>query len=134
MAFSFHPARALRSCILITWLIAAAAGATESRNLAPGFTALAKGTPLLVMQPDIELFSISGGGVVEPKADWTEQAHKHIHDALNRKTAALGLQTKNGKLDWSFVDAVLYDFRSIDPQINVADNENLIKGERYASN
>lgn len=95
MAFSFHTARALRSCILITWLIAAAAGAAESRNLAPGFTVLAKGTPLLVMQPDIELFSISGGGVVEPKADWTEQAHKHIHDALNRKTAALGLQRRD---------------------------------------
>lgn len=94
MAISFSTARALRFCILLTWAVAAAAGAAESRHLAPGFTALAKGASLLVMQPDVELFSISGGGVVEPKADWTEQAHKYIHDALDRKTAALGLRTR----------------------------------------
>jgi hypothetical protein len=95
MAFSFRTTHALRFCILITWMLASAAGAAESRNLAPGFAALAKGTSLLVMQPDVELFSISGGGVVEPKADWTEQAHKYIHDALDKKTAALGLQTRS---------------------------------------
>lgn len=94
MMLSFRMVRALRFCVLLTWTVVAAAGATESRNLAPGFTALTKGASLLVMQPDVELFSISGGGVVEPKADWTEQAHKHIHDALDRKTAALGLQTR----------------------------------------
>lgn len=64
-----------------------------SRNLAPGFTALPKGGIVLLMPPDVELFSISGGGVAEPRADWTEAANKHIRDALNGKSANLGLKT-----------------------------------------
>jgi hypothetical protein len=54
----------------------------QSRNLAPGFTTLPKGAKILIVQPDIELFLISGGGVLEPKADWTEAAHAHVHKAL----------------------------------------------------
>ncbi|MDK9726028.1 MAG: hypothetical protein OEL88_14250 [Sterolibacteriaceae bacterium MAG5] len=79
--------------ILAALAFAVPLSAAESRNLAPGFTALPKGASLLVMQPDIELFSISAGGVTEPKADWTEQAGTHIHDALRKKSAALGLKT-----------------------------------------
>lgn len=71
MGFSFHTARTLRFCILLTWALAA---------------------------------------------------------------AALGLKINNGKFNWSLVDSELYDFRPIDPQIDVADNGNLIKGGRYASN
>ena len=88
----------LRFWVLLAWaaaLLPATSSAADSRNLAPGFSMLANGVSLLVMQPDIELFSISGGGVVEPKADWTEQAHRHIHTALSRKTATLGLQTRS---------------------------------------
>lgn len=66
----------------------------ESRNLAPGFVRLPGGATLLVMPPDVELFSLSAGGVAEPKADWTEAANKHIHDALDKKSGVLGLKTK----------------------------------------
>lgn len=87
-------AQPLRHLLILAALaFAAPLSAAESRNLAPGFTALPKGASLLVMQPDIELFSISAGGVTEPKADWTEQAGTHIHDALRKKSAALGLKT-----------------------------------------
>ncbi len=81
--------------LVILWALvfAPSLSAAESRHLAPGFTALPKGASLLVMQPDIELFSISAGGVTEPKADWTEQAGTHIHAALQRKSADLGLKT-----------------------------------------
>jgi hypothetical protein len=116
---------------------------TPSRNLAPGFTSLPKGTQLLVAPLDVELFSISGGGVWEPKADWTDVAQRHLKAALDGRARALGLSTvdmdpakaddlaellslhgamagaiathhngalklptKEGKLDWSFGDAL----------------------------
>lgn len=63
----------------------------ESRNLAPGFTSLPQNSKIVIMPPDVELFSISGGGVPEPKADWTESAQTHIHNALQSKAAALHL-------------------------------------------
>jgi hypothetical protein len=75
-------------------LVLATTAHAESRNLAPGFSALPKGASLLVMAPDVELFSISGGGVMEPRADWTEAANKHIRGALSRKSVELGLNTK----------------------------------------
>ena len=40
-----------------------------------------------IMPTDIELFSISAGGVLEPKADWTEAASKHFKDAPDPKEA-----------------------------------------------
>ena len=42
------------------------------------------------MPTDIELFVISAGGVIEPKADWTEAASRHFKDALMQKKQALG--------------------------------------------
>lgn len=63
----------------------------ESRNLAPGFSGLPKGAEIVLMQPDIELFSISAGGVQEPKADWTEAALKHARKSLNGKMSGVGL-------------------------------------------
>lgn len=83
----------LHFCYSLLLLIAAnGAALADSRNLAPGFTSLPKGTKLLIMPADVELFSISAGGVAEPKADWTEAAYKHVHEALNAKSAGLGLQ------------------------------------------
>jgi hypothetical protein len=63
----------------------------QSRNLAPGFESLPKGAKVALMPTDIELFVISAGGVVEPKADWTEAASKHFRDALMQKNQTLGL-------------------------------------------
>jgi hypothetical protein len=65
----------------------------QSKNLAPGFSVLPKGTKVVIMPTDIELFSISGGGVLEPKADWTEAASKHFKAALIEKEKNLGLAT-----------------------------------------
>lgn len=66
----------------------------DSRNLAPGFAGLAQGTEVVVMQPDIELFTLSAGGVQEPKADWTEAAQKHVQSALREKAAGLGVNLR----------------------------------------
>ncbi|HEX6829793.1 MAG TPA: hypothetical protein VF104_12540, partial [Burkholderiales bacterium] len=40
---------------------------------------------IAVMPLDVELFSISAGGVLEPRADWTEQALTHFRAALHSK-------------------------------------------------
>ncbi len=65
----------------------------QEQNLAPGFAALTKNAKVVVMPTDIELFSISGGGVVEPKADWTEAASRHFKAALAEKKRKLGVST-----------------------------------------
>ncbi|WP_300455225.1 hypothetical protein [Accumulibacter sp.] len=66
----------------------------EPRNLADGFSGLPKGALLVVMPPDIELLSLSAGGVTEPRADWTEAAQQHVHSALSAKAAVLGLEVR----------------------------------------
>lgn len=65
----------------------------QNRNLAPGFETLPKGAKVVLMPTDIELFSISGGGVPEPRADWTEAASRHFKSALVAHKASLGLAT-----------------------------------------
>lgn len=65
----------------------------QSKNLAPGFVNLPKGAKVAIMPTDIELFSISAGGVPEPKADWTESASKYFKESLIKKKQALGLDT-----------------------------------------
>jgi hypothetical protein len=78
---------------LLLWLIASAGPASaQSKHLAPGFSALSKGAKVAIMPTDIELFSISAGGVLEPKADWTEAASRHFKNALiEKKKKALKL-------------------------------------------
>lgn len=63
----------------------------QSKNRAPGFTRLDHGASVLVMSPDVELYSISAGGAVEPKADWTATAQQHLQGALQRSMSALRL-------------------------------------------
>lgn len=114
-------------------------------NLAPGFSHLAKSAKVLLLPVDVELFSMSAGGVNEPRADWTAAAQTHMKAALSSKAGQLGLRvspidesaadefsepialhaavarsialhhslggawalpTKEGRLDWSFGDAM----------------------------
>lgn len=45
---------------------------------------------LLVMRPDVTVGSLTTGGMVEPRADWTEQARKNIIDALRAQQSGRG--------------------------------------------
>jgi hypothetical protein len=80
------------------WLLAAAllaAGAAQAQegpppDRAPGFTARTAESRLLVLPPDMELFSVSAGGVVEPRADWTEAAQKNFRAAIATQRERLG--------------------------------------------
>lgn len=134
--------------LLVAFFLALAAPVAHgqaSRNLAPGFTHLPPNSKVLLTPIDVELFSISAGGVSEPRADWTSAAQANMKrelgrlkdrykgetieldekaaDALAEQLAlhaavarsihlhhGLGgtwaLPTKDGKLDWSFGDAL----------------------------
>src|SRR4051794_34913231 len=70
--------------IVLAVLVACAAGAHAeegSRHLAPGFSTRAAQSKLVVVPADMELFSISAGGIQEPRADWTESAQKNFKAA-----------------------------------------------------
>jgi hypothetical protein len=86
-------ARRFVSCLVastvILWCSMASAYA-QSKNLAPGFSSRAATSKLVVVPVDIELFSLSAGGVPEPKADWTQAATKHFASALKAKSGLMG--------------------------------------------
>ncbi|MCC9596822.1 MULTISPECIES: hypothetical protein [unclassified Rubrivivax] len=67
------------------------ARAFDTRHVAPGFAGLKAQDRVAVMPPDIELFSLSAGGVSEPRADWTMAAREHMKAALAQRTRTLGL-------------------------------------------
>ena len=45
---------------------------------------------LLVMRPDVSVGSVTTGGMVEPRADWTEQARANLIAALRAQQATRG--------------------------------------------
>lgn len=140
VAFVAHGLFAVSFCLLATFALA-----QENRALAPGFTSLPPDAKILVTPIDIELYSISAGGIPEPRADWTSAAQANMKKELGRlrekykgETIELderaaddfgelltlhsavarainlhhgiggmwALPTKNGKLDWTFGDAL----------------------------
>ena len=88
--FSFHFPVAFA---FLVSLLASSGAVAQSKNLAPGFQALPQGAKVVIMPTDIELFSISAGGIPEPRADWTEIATKHFKAALVEKKKSLGATT-----------------------------------------
>ena len=86
-----------RACCVVAWLALVGAGPAlaEPSNLAPGFSTLPKGAKIVIMPPDIELFSVSAGGVTEPKAEWTQVAETYLHAAVNKNAERLGLQAQD---------------------------------------
>ena len=63
---------------------------TDFKHLAPGFHARPAGSKLVIVPADMELFSISAGGVSEPKADWTAAAQRNFRAALAARREQLG--------------------------------------------
>src|ERR671938_255655 len=49
---------------------------------------------LLVLRPDVTVGSLTTGGMVEPRADWTDQARAAIVAALRAQQAARGGQVQ----------------------------------------
>jgi hypothetical protein len=83
--------RITRPLLVATLLLAGAAWADDaSKHLAPGFSTRAAGSKLVVVPADMELYSISAGGVIEPRADWTEAAQKNFVQGLDAQGKLLG--------------------------------------------
>jgi len=78
--------------VLAAWCWGAVAS-DSSKNLAPGFTSLPRGSTVLLAPTDIELFEISAGGVAAPRADWTAMARQLIHAEIEHRRGQLGVQT-----------------------------------------
>jgi hypothetical protein len=67
------------------------AGCVETRQFADvQFSPLSGDYKLLVLRPDVTVGSLTTGGMVEPRADWTEQARSDIIEALQAQQAARG--------------------------------------------
>ena len=81
------------SLVALSCLAVPAAAQTPSRNHAPGFTQRAAGSRMVIVQTDMELFSQSAGGVLEPRADWTEAAQKNFRTALMGQKRVVGDNT-----------------------------------------
>jgi hypothetical protein len=85
--------RITRSLLLAAVLVAAISAHAQkaaSTQLAPGFTTRPAASKLVIVPADMELFSISAGGVVEPRADWTDAAQKNFALALAGERQRLG--------------------------------------------
>jgi hypothetical protein len=78
----------------LTILIAAALtlpACVETRQYADlDFTPPQGNYKLLVMRPDVSVGSVTTGGMVEPRADWTEQARTNLINALRTQQATRG--------------------------------------------
>lgn len=67
----------------------------DTRQLAPGFAKLDAGAKLVLMPIDVELFSLSAGGVAEPRADWTRAAQQHMQQAMTQRANEWGLSIQS---------------------------------------
>jgi ribosomal protein L12E/L44/L45/RPP1/RPP2 len=92
-----YTARFAAALALVTALACGAAQAQtqNSKNFAPGFTHRVAGTTIVVVPPDMELFSLSAGGIAEPRADWTAAAQAHFKQTLDSRKALLGARAKD---------------------------------------
>ena len=63
-------------------LLFLAACAQTSANRADGVSSLPASSKIVLMPLDIELGLLNAGGIVEPRADWTEAARGHLNTAL----------------------------------------------------
>ena len=86
--------RTTRAALAALLLAAGAAQAQDApaTKTAPGFTAVPPGAKVAIMPADLELYSISAGGLLEPRADWTDQARKNLSTALLARRGQLAAQ------------------------------------------
>ena len=83
-----------RSILLAAAAAIALGGCVSTRQYADvEFTPPAGDYDLVVMRPAVEVGIVTTGGLVEPRADWTEQARGHLLEALRAQQAGRGGRT-----------------------------------------
>ena len=82
--------RKVRLALALT-LAVSSAGCVETRQYADVQFSPPQGDyKLLVLRPDVTVGSLTTGGMVEPRADWTDQARASIVGALRAQQASRG--------------------------------------------
>jgi len=74
----------------------------DAVSLAPGFVGLPSGAKVLVVEPDIELFLLTTGSVLEPRADWTSAAKSNALERILARQDSLHVSMV--KLDEAVAD------------------------------
>lgn len=74
--------------LAIAWGLAGVLAAQS--HLAEGFTGLPGGATVAVMPLDVELYAVTAGGVLEPRAEWTAKAVANLKEALRLRGAGQG--------------------------------------------
>ena len=70
-------------------------GCVQTRQIADVEFAPPEGDySLIVMRPDVQVGALTTGGMVEPRADWTEQARTNLLRALAEQQAGQGGRTR----------------------------------------
>ena len=83
-----------RPLLLVTAGAVALSGCVSTRQIADAQFEPPQGNySLVVMRPDVTVGSVTTGGLVEPRADWTEQARGHVLQALRAQQATKGART-----------------------------------------
>lgn len=68
--------------LAIMWL--ATACATQSQTSSQGVNFVPGQTKIALMPLDVNLYLLTAGGVLEPRADWTEAAKGHVAAAIDK--------------------------------------------------
>ncbi|GEM_PF-6267082 len=93
---SITPAR-LRGArgFLVCALAIAIVGCTQTQTFRPEtkFQRVSETARVLLLKPDIELYELTAGGGLEPKAAWTEAAKANVDTALDA-----ALRAKNARI------------------------------------
>ena len=83
-------ARPLAVSLLVVLLAGCVTQQSVNPDATPKFTA--GGETILLMPIDVELFELTAGGLEDPRADWTEAAHRHVRSSLQKENARRGLR------------------------------------------
>lgn len=83
-----------RTFILLASASLAVGGCVQTRQFADVEFQPPQGDfDMIVMRPDVSVGQVTTGGLVEPRAEWTEQARTHILAALREQQASRGGRT-----------------------------------------
>ena len=81
--------------VLLSASALALGGCVQTRQIADVEFAPPEGDySLIVMRPDVQVGALTTGGMVEPRADWTEQARTNLLRALAEQQAGQGGRTR----------------------------------------
>lgn len=82
----------LKTAVTAVSIASLAACATSKQQINTGFKGQESNFKVLLMKPDIEVGTLTAGGLVEPNQDWTEKARTGVLNALASNNGKRGGQ------------------------------------------